>query len=111
MIYLEKGEENTFVLTLTENVSISNPTFLFKFTWEMSEDLAPIYWVGADTSAYTNRYNLFNLEEGVDATFKIGQYKYQVFESVSSNPVDETGLTQIEEGRMIVEGDSNSIYD
>jgi hypothetical protein len=111
MIYLEKGEENTFVLTLTENVSISNPTFLFKFTWEMSEDLASIYWVGADTSAYTNRYNLFNLEEGVDATFKIGQYKYQVFESVSPNPVDETGLTQIEEGRMIVEGDSNSIYD
>jgi hypothetical protein len=41
MIYLEKGEENTFVLTLTENVSISNPTFLFKFTWEMSEDLSP----------------------------------------------------------------------
>jgi hypothetical protein len=48
MIYLEKGEENTFVLTLTENVSISNPTFLFKFTWEMSEDLSPVYWIGAD---------------------------------------------------------------
>jgi hypothetical protein len=111
MIYLEKGEENTFVLTLTENVSISNPTFLFKFTWEMSEDLTPVYWIGADTSIYPNRYNLFNLEEGVDATFKIGQYKYEVFESTIPNPVNETGLTKIEEGRMVVEGDSNSIYD
>lgn len=111
MIYIEKGEANIFVLTLTENVSISNPTFLFKFTWEMSEELAPIYWVGSDTSIYPNRYNLFNLLEGTDATFRIGQYKYQVFQSVTPNPVDETGLTQIEEGRMVVEGDSNTIYD
>jgi hypothetical protein len=115
MIYLDKSTTNTFVLTLTESTTISNPTFLFKFVWELDESLTPIYWVGTDTSAYTYRYNLFTLEEGVDATFKIGQYRYEVFESVTPITVDENttevGLTKIEEGRMVVDGTGTTIYD
>lgn len=115
MIYIEKSEENTFVLTLTESTTISNPVYLFKFTWELDLTQSPIYWVGVDSSAYPNRYNLFELEEGVDATFRIGQYIYEVFESANPITVDEntveTGLTKIEEGRMVVDGDSQTIYD
>lgn len=111
MIYLDKGAENSFVLTLTESATISNPTYLFKFTWEINELLVPVYWVGVDISPYPNRYNLFELEEGVDATFNIGQYRYEVYESSTSNPSDETGLTKIEEGRMVVDGVSNNIYE
>ena len=110
MIYIEKAQTNEFVLTLTESVTISNPYFLFKFVWELDEELTPIYWVGTDTSSYTYRYNLFTLEEGVDATFKIGQYRYEVYESAIS-PTDETGLTKIEEGRMVVNGTGTTIYD
>ena len=81
----------------------------------MDETLAPIYWVGQDFSSYPNRYNLFYLTEGDDVTFKLGQYRYEIYESLEPIVVDENtnevGLTKVEEGRMVVEGISNSIYD
>jgi hypothetical protein len=115
MIYIEKNQTNTFALTLTESASITAPTWLFKFVWEMDQTLTPIYWVGVDYSQYVNRYNLFFLEEGVDVTFRIGQYRYEVYESPTPIVVDENTtedeLTLVEEGRMVVEGISNSIYE
>ena len=112
MIYINKGNTNTFALTLTESSTISNPYYLFKFIWEMDESLAPLYWVGNDSSSYPDRYNLFTLVEGAgeDVEFKIGQYRYEVYES-STSPADETGLDKIEEGRMVVNGTGNTIYD
>ncbi len=81
----------------------------------MDESLDPVYWVGVDYSSYPNRYNLFYLTEGVDATFKLGQYRYEIYESPVPIVVDpntnELGLDLVEEGRMVVEGVSNSIYD
>jgi hypothetical protein len=115
MIYIEQGELNNIVLTLTESTTISNPVYLFKFTWELTDSISPIYWVGTDLSAYPQRYNLFELEEGTDATFRIGQYKYEVYES--ANPIvvdDETTegvLDKIEEGRMVVNGTATTIYE
>jgi hypothetical protein len=47
----------------------------------------------------------------VDATFNIGQYRYEVYETSDSNPTDETGLDKVEEGRMVVDGIANSIYE
>lgn len=112
MIYIEKGQLNKIVLTLTESTTITDPVFLFKFVWEYDENVTPIYWIGTDTSAYTYRYNYFELTEGTDATFRIGQYRYEVYESnTGSTPVDETGLDKIEEGRMVVNGTGNTIYD
>lgn len=81
----------------------------------MDETLAPVYWVGVDYSQYINRYNLFFLEEGDDVTFRIGQYRYEIYESPVPIVVDQNttsdGLDLVEEGRMVVEGVSNSIYD
>jgi hypothetical protein len=115
MIYIEKNSLNTFALTLTESASIVAPTWLFKFVWEMDESLAPIYWVGQDFSSYPNRYNLFYLTEGDDVILKLGQYRYEIYESLEPIVVDENttelGLNKVEEGRMVVEGISNSIYD
>lgn len=113
MIYINKGTTNDFVLTLTESATISDPVFLFKFQWEMDvNDVTPIYWIGTDTSAYPYRYNKFELVEGTDATFRIGQYVYEVYEApTGSTPTDETGLNQLEEGRMVVNGTGSTIYD
>ena len=111
MIYINKGEVNTICLTLTEDTTISEPYYLFVFQNEFDLDSYKIYWLGTDTSTYKNRYNLFSLEDGVDATFVKGQYIYKVYESATP-PEDETGLTLVEEGRMVVAGaDINSIYD
>ena len=115
MIYIEQNQNNTIALTLTESSTITAPTWLFKFVWEMDVTQAPIYWVGVDYSQYVNRYNLFFLEEGVDVTLRIGQFRYWVYESPVPIIVDpntnDNGLTLVEEGRMVVEGISNSIYD
>lgn len=112
MIYIEKGQLNKICLTLSESASLTDPVFLFKFIWETDESVDPIYWIGTDTSAYTYRYNYFELTEGTDVTFRIGQYRYYVYESeTGTTPVDETGLTEIEEGRMIVNGTGTTIYD
>jgi hypothetical protein len=115
MIYIEKDTLNTFALTLTESATLSAPNWLFKFVWEMDVTQAPVYWVGEDLSSYPDRYNLFELDEGTDATFKLGQYKYEIYESEEAIEVDENTtsdeLNLVEEGRMVVEGISNSIYD
>lgn len=115
MIYLDKGETNTFALTLTENATISLPVWLFVFENEFNTASQPIYWVGVDSSPYVNRYNLFTLTEGVDLNLIIGQYTYSVYESPIPIVVDEntsaSGLRLVEEGRMVVSGTSTSIYD
>ena len=112
MIYIEQGLENDIILTLTESATITLPVFLFKFIWETDLDVTALYWIGTDTSSYTYRYNQFLLDEGTDVTFRLGQYTYEVYEDVNgSTPVNETGLTMIEEGRMVVNGTASTIYD
>jgi hypothetical protein len=111
MIYLEKDTVNIFVLTLTEVTTIPNPYYLFEFQDEFNTTATLIYWVGTDTSAYPSRFNLFTLDEPNDIDFVKGQYRYKVYES-SVPTLDPTGLTMIEEGRMVVAGvQINSIYD
>lgn len=111
MIYLEKGQVNTFVLTLTEVTTIPNPNYLFEFQEEFNPQAPAIYWQGVDSSPYISRYNLFTLDEPTDIDFVKGQYFYKVYESaIPTN--DPTGLSMIEEGRMVVAGVlTNSIYD
>lgn len=113
MIYITKGTSNNICLTLEESATLTEPTYLFKFIWETDTiDVDPIYWIGTDISTYTYRYNLFELVEGTDVTFRIGQYIYEVYEDVNgSAPVDETGLDKVEEGRMVVYGVATTIYD
>ena len=116
MIYIEKGEINTFALTLSEVTTLVDPFYLFVFEGEFNTATEPILWAGVDTSNFPTRYNLFTLEEGVDLELTRGQYTYSVYESDEEIIVDENtntnGLNLIEEGRLVVAGGStSSIYD
>jgi hypothetical protein len=116
MIYIEKGEINTFALTLTEVTTLVDPFYLFVFEGEFNTATEPVYWAGVDTSSYPTRYNLFTLDEGVDLELTRGQYTYSVYESDTEIIVDENtntnGLNLIETGRLVVAGGSTSnIYD
>jgi hypothetical protein len=116
MIYIDKGEINTFALTLSEVTTLTNPYYLFVFEGEYNTAVEPIYWAGTDLSNWPTRYNLFTLEEGVDIELIKGQYKYSVYESptaiIVDENTDETDLNLIEEGRMVVAGVAvSSIYD
>ena len=116
MVYIDKGEINTFALTLSEVTTLVDPFYLFVFEGEYNTAVEPIYWVGTDTSNWPQRYNLFTLEEGVDVTLTKGQYKYSVYESATPIVIDENTNTDelnlIEEGRLVVAGVAvSSIYD
>lgn len=116
MIYIDKGEINTFALTLSEVTTLVNPYYLFVFEGDYNTATEPILWVGTDTSNWPQRYNLFTLEEGVDVTLIKGQYTYSVYESNTPIVIDENtninDFNLIEEGRMVVAGVAvSSIYD
>ena len=113
MIYIDKGEVNSIVLTLTEVSTLSNPYYLFVFENEMDTTNDPILFTTADISTWKERFNLFLLDEPVDVILVKGQYRYQVYESTipPTSIQDTTGIV-IEEGRMVVSGAiQNSIYD
>ena len=113
MIYINKGEVNNIVLTLSEVSSLTNPFYLFVFQNEMNTESTPILFATADISAYPERYNQFLLDEPVDVELVKGQYSYFVYESlIPPVTIEDTTGNIIEEGRMVVSGAIvNSIYD
>lgn len=119
MIYINKGEANTIVLTLTENSSLSAPFYLFVFENEFETDVEPIELYLPDTSTATNRYNSFTLTEGSgtgdDVELVKGQYTYKVYEAATQpSTITDTTEIVIEEGRMVTSTDTptfTSIYD
>lgn len=114
MIYITKGQMNEICLTLKESSAIASPYYLFVFENEYDTTDDPILWQPTDLSMYTDRYNLFELEEGVDLTLPTGQYTYKVYESSDvPTSVSDTSGDIIEEGRMVVELSyiTSTIYD
>lgn len=114
MIYIEKGQVNTFALTLSEVTTLVDPFYLFVFEDEFNTAVDPIPWEGVDTSDYPYRYNLFTMEEGVDLDLVKGQYTYKVYESPIAVDINTNtdNLNLIEEGRMVVSGVAvSSIYE
>lgn len=113
MIYINKDELNSIVLTLTEVSTLSNPYYLFVFQNEMNPESTPILFTTPDISAYPERFNQFELDEPVDVDLMKGQYSYSVYESlIPPITIQDTTGDVIEEGRMVVSGAIvNSIYD
>jgi hypothetical protein len=113
VIYINKGEVNNIVLTLSEVSSLTNPFYLFVFQNEMNPESEPILFTTSDISAYPERYNQFLLDEPVDVELVKGQYSYFVYESLTApTEIEDTTGIVIEEGRMVVSGAIvNSIYD
>ena len=113
MIYINKDELNSIVLTLTEVSTLSNPYYLFVFQNEMNPESTPILFTTPDISAYPERFNQFELDEPVDVDLIKGQYSYSVYESlIPPVTIQDTTGDVIEEGRMVVSGAIvNSIYD
>lgn len=113
MIYINKGEINNIVLTLSEVSTLTNPYYLFVFQNEMNPESDPILFTTPDISSYPERFNQFVLDEPVDVELIKGQYTYNVYESITlPTTIEDTTGESIEEGRMVVSGAIvNSIYD
>jgi hypothetical protein len=113
MIYINKGEVNSIVLTLSEVSTLPSPYYLFVFQNEMNPTSDPILFTNTDESPYPERFNLFYLDEPIDTELMKGQYSYSVYEStIPPTEISDTTGVVIEEGRMVVSGASvSSIYD
>jgi len=109
MITITRGTANTIILTLTENVTISNPIFLFEFSNDQTRQTYTC--IAADISDYTYRYNEFVITEktspnnlnGEISLPAPGDYHYFVYQQTSTSnldPAQTQGL--LETGKLTV---------
>lgn len=79
------------ILTLTENVTINDPYFLFVFTHVLTKNKVKfIKFVSADESDFPNRYNQFTINPSVIFLDQpIGEWHYKIYEQASSTNEDE----------------------
>lgn len=115
MINLTENIANTFVLTLTEKVTLSTPKFLFHF--RSIQENKNYYTIIADTSSYTRRYNEFSFTEGTDDALNGsltlgagGQYEYFVYEQSSTTNLDPASATTLVEKGFMVLDRGNTTY-
>jgi hypothetical protein len=118
MILINKGQNNTIVVTLSEKTTLSSPTYLFKFTNDVTGDI--VRFIAQNTSDYTYRYDKFlvtetdgtlNLTSGVIELSPSGFWSYQIYEQTSTTNLDENLSTGIvETGKVKVIGDNQVNY-
>ena len=112
MLLINKNANNTLILTLTEKVTIASPTFLFKFTNDLTRE--SILFISANLSTYKDRYDKFlitetsgtiNASSGVINLNPTGFWKYEIFEQASSTNLLESATgAKIENGKLKVIG-------
>ena len=118
MLLIPKNTTATYILTLTEKVTLAVPYFLFEFRSDVTN--VPVYFISANTSLHTDRYDSFvitettgsiNYTSGTIALNPTGQWTYRVWEQTSTtnlNPVNTTTL--LETGILKVTGTSEVFY-
>ena len=112
MLLINKNANNTLILTLTEKVTIVSPTFLFKFTNDITRE--SVLFISTNLSAYTDRYDKFlitetsgtiNASSGVINLNPTGFWKYEIFEQASTtNLLESLTGAKVENGKVKVVG-------
>jgi len=98
MIRLQKGLENQHIIvTLSESVTVANPTYVFTFTslaLKGSKEITFAYTKADDFSDYQDRYNKFLFDESLLVDLPVGQYRYKVVQQ-ENNVTLEVGKMQL----------------
>ena len=119
MININQGEANTVVLTLSENVTLSTPYYLFEFTNAQATSIIKRF-NASDTSCNTTRFNEFTITE--DSTEDLdngtvelkyeGQWYYTVYEVSTATEKDPANATAtLETGFVSVFGTEGTVYE
>lgn len=121
MIEINKNENNTIVVTLLEKTTLSSPTYLFKFTNDVTKQ--SVKFIATQLSSYTYRYDKFlitetsgttNLTSGVINLSPTGFWSYTIYEQTSTTSLDErqaTGIVETGKVKVIGEDVINPKYD
>lgn len=114
---LEFKQDDTateLILTLTENVSVTDPFYLFVFTHVLTKDVVAFLksWED-DESNFPIRYNQFTIEPS--ALFDghpPGEWHYKIYEQVSDSNLDPTlSGAVLEFGKMILDRPAEFAFD
>lgn len=114
MLIVNKGANNTLIVTLTEKSDVTYPYYLFQFTSDVTQSSK--YFICQDLSTQQQRYNEFLVTEsatevltsGTVELLPTGQYTYRVFGQYSSTNLSpaNSDSTELECGRAKVIGTS-----
>src|SRR4051812_47531112 len=90
---LEFKQDDTaipLITTLTENVSVVDPFYLFAFTHVLTKEVVAFVLASADDeSNYPQRYNQFTINPSVlFAGFQVGEWHYKIYEQASDTNLD-----------------------
>jgi hypothetical protein len=102
MLKILKQSNSILIVTVTELTTVSPVYYLFEFEHEQS--FLKYYCILDNISLATERYDEFELVDGVDLNFDYdGYYTYRIYQQISStnlDPILSDGL--VEEGRAHV---------
>lgn len=102
MLKILKDSTSILIVTVTELTTVSPVFYLFEFEHEQS--FLKYYCILDNISLATERYDEFELVDGVDLNFDYdGYYTYRIYQQISSTNLDpllSDGL--VEEGRAHV---------
>ena len=102
MLRILKDSTSNLIVTVTELTTVSPVYYLFEFEHEQS--FLKYYCILANISLATERYDEFDIIDGVDVNFDYdGYYTYRIYQQISSTNLDPTlsdGI--VEEGRAHV---------
>lgn len=102
-------------MTLKEKATLTSPTYLFKFTSDVTETSGVIF-LAEELSTELSRYNEIlvtetsgttNFTSGTIELSPTGQWSYEVFEQISTTNRDVNlvdNKTPVETGMLIVKG-------
>lgn len=103
MLTITKQDSKFFYLTLTEKVTIANPTFLFSIKSRQTNNIKN--FILTDISSYTDRYNKFEFTEGDadNTTLEVGEHLYTIYAQTdpsnlnpnNADEVVETGIMKV----------------
>jgi hypothetical protein len=98
MIRLQKGlASQNIIVTLSESVTVANPTYVFTFTsvaLKGSKEITFTYTKADDLSSYQDRFNKFLFDESLLNELPVGQYRYKVVQQ-ENNVTLEVGKMQL----------------
>ena len=103
MLVITKNLQKDIYVTLNESITLTNPYFLFVFTnFGTKEVIKVIVNSADDRSNYPERVNQFEIDVDLFDDATTGQWIYEVYEQLSSTNENTSGLTLLENGKMLL---------
>lgn len=115
MLQIIKGQLNEVIVTVSENVTISNPFFLWVFRLRQSPTVM-VKCLAVNTSTVTVRYDSFNITDtanpdnmnGEIEFGTTGEWEYTVYQKATNDLTIPSDTAILETGIVKVIGDESS---